>query len=247
MAGTRRLTVVTVFTVTGLLFSGGALKAFADDHGGGDRGGGNGHDQQRQVERAQPHAQVAAPRAEHQDAEHGRGDGPSKPVVVNVAAPPQGVTRNDEGDHGGGGGDHSRGAGGAGGGGGGGGDDEHRGPGTNAGPGHHDNDAEDEDENEHENVATATPTPTGTLTPTPTATATVTMTPTVVPEEEEELVTVINGVVFECEPTDNGQGRDHGRHLGELKHEDDEEAVITDINGVQFICEAVDEEELDAD
>ena len=32
MAGTRRLTVVTAFTVTGLLFSGGALKAFADAH-----------------------------------------------------------------------------------------------------------------------------------------------------------------------------------------------------------------------
>src|SRR5205807_2577468 len=135
MAGTRRLTVVTVFTVTGLLFSGGALKAFADDHGAGGARGGDKHAKPRAVERTQP----------------------PTPAM------------------------------------------------------------------------TATPTATGTVTMTPTAT------PVVVEEEEEDFVTVINGVVFECEPTDNGQGRDHGRHLGEVKHEDDEEAFITVINGVQVI------------
>jgi hypothetical protein len=75
------------------------------------------------------------------------------------------------------------------------------------------------------------------------------MTPTAVAEgeEEDEFVTVINGVVFECEPTDHGQGKDHGRHLGQLKHEDDEEAMITEINGVQVICEAEEEDEFDED
>src|SRR5438067_12864239 len=102
MAGTRRLTIVTVFTVTGLLFSGGALKAFADDHGdGGDK-----HTKQRPVERTQPQVQVAAPQADHEDSGRARGSGASKSVVVNVAAPQQSVTQAaDDGDHGGGG-DH---------------------------------------------------------------------------------------------------------------------------------------------
>jgi hypothetical protein len=237
MAGTRRLTVVTVFTVTGLLFSGGALKAFADDHGGGGDRGGDKHAKQRQVERAQPQVQVAAPEAEHQDKEHGRGNGPSKPVVVNVTAPQQSVTRGDDDNHRGGGGDHGRGGGRGGG-------DDHRGPSVNAGPGNHDDDDEDEDENENEHEKTPTPTPVVTMTPT--------ATPVVEEEEEEEeeFVTVINGVVFECEPTDHGQGRDHGRHLGQLKHEDEdeeEEAFITVINGVQVICEAEEEDEFDED
>ena len=104
--------------------------------------------------------------------------------------------------------------------------------------------AEDENENENEHEKTPTPTPVVTMTPT--------ATPVVEEEEEEEeeFVTVINGVVFECEPTDHGQGRDHGRHLGQLKHEDEdeeEEAFITVINGVQVICEAEEEDEFDED
>jgi hypothetical protein len=225
MAGTRRLTIVTVFTVTGLLFSGGALKAFADDHGdGGDRGGDK-HAKQRPVERTQPQVQVAAPQADHEDSDHARGSGASKSVVVNVAAPQQSVTHAaDDGDHGGGGGG------------------DHRGPSVNSATGNHNGD--DEDENEH----ARTPTPTPAMTATPTATGTVTMTPTATPvvveEEEEDFVTVINGVVFQCEPTDNGQGQDHGRHLGQLNHSDDE-ALITVINGVQVICEAEEEDQGD--
>src|SRR5437763_10646178 len=223
MAGTRRLTIVTVFTVTGLLFSGGALKAFADDHGdGGDRGGDK-HAKQRPVERTQPQVQVAAPQADHEDSDHARGSGASKSVVVNVAAPQQSVTQAaDDGDHGGGGGG------------------DHRGPSVNSATGNHSDD--DEDENEH----ARTPTPTPAMTATPTATGTVTMTPTATPvvveeEEDDEFVTVNNGVVFQCEPTDNGQGRDHGRHLGQVNHSDDE-ALITVINGVQVICEAEEED-----
>jgi hypothetical protein len=223
MAGTRRLTVVTALTVTGLLFSGGALKAFADEHGGGDRGG-NRTDKQRHVERPRPQVVQVAP-----EAEHGRGNGAAQASVVNVAAPHQpSVTHADDGDK------HR---------GGGGGGDDHRGPSVNAGPGHADDD--DEDENEHERERTPTPTPS--VTSTPTATPVVTMTPTATPveeEDEDELITVINGVVFECQPTDNGQGRDHGRHLGQVKQEerDDEEVIVTTINGIQFICEAEEED-----
>ena len=238
MAGARRLTVVTALTVTGLLFSGGALKAFADDHGGGERGGGNRTEKQRHVERPQPQVQVAAPEVAHQDAEHGRGNGAAQAPVVNVVAPHQGVARGDGDDKhggggGGGGGDRGRGGG-----------DDHRGPSVNAGPGH----VEDEDEDENEPARTPTPTPSVTSTPTPVLTMTPTATPVVEEEDEEEFVTVINGAVFECEPTDEGQGRDHGRHLGQVKQgeREGEEALVTTINGMQFLCEA-EEEDIDED
>jgi hypothetical protein len=229
MAGTRRLMVVTAFTVTGLLFGGGSLRAFADDKGGGDRGGDR-HDAQRHLELQQPQVHVVQPAEQAAEAEH-HGHGNDNAANVVNGAGPQVATHGDDDHHGRGGGDG----------------DDHRGPSVNAGPGHHED--EDENENEHERTPTPTPsmtaTPTPSMTATPTATGVVTMTPTATPvaeEEEEELVTEINGVVFQCEPTDNGEGKDRGRHLGQVKHED-EEAFVTEINGIQFICEAEEEDE----
>ena len=46
---------------------------------------------------------------------------------------------------------------------------------------------------------------------------------------------------FECEAVDEGNHKDHGRHLGQIGHEgEEEEDVVTNItvNGVNFICQA---------
>src|SRR5207244_12065674 len=92
MAGTRRLTVVTAFTVTALLFGGGSLRAFADHDGGGggggDRGGG-GHDRE-QVQHNQPvQGQGEGQHGDNEDVSpHGQGN--SSPVHANAPAAPQG-------------------------------------------------------------------------------------------------------------------------------------------------------------